>query len=239
MSSIVQHPINNSAGMVIRHAFEKCSREQCVQLGMVCWSLWNRRNKWVWEKINGSAFGVIAAAFNLLRDWRVAQVMVINGRKVVGARQWEKPGAGWVKVNVDATIFQDSSIGCGAVIRDQHGVFLAARCKKIEGVWRPREAEAIALKEDLSWIIELQYKECMFETDSRTLVQACKRDPDESFFGTIVGDCIHLLKHINLVLIQFAFRSANSVAHVLARAAYSMSDPPSFLSYVLELDVIV
>lgn len=41
---------------------------------------------------------------------------------------------------MDAAIFQVSSIGHGVVIRDRHGVFLAARCKKIEGVWRPREA---------------------------------------------------------------------------------------------------
>ncbi|KAL8145163.1 hypothetical protein AgCh_003389 [Apium graveolens] len=204
-----------------------------------------RRNKWVWEKINGYAFGVKAAASNLLRDWREAQITVIKDQKVAGARQWERPDAGWIKVNVDAAIFQDNSIGCGEVIRDHQGVFLAARCKKVDRVWRPREAEAISLKEALSWIVELQYKECIFETDSRTPVQAFNKDPEESFSGTIMGDCTHLLKHINSVLIQFAFRSTNRVAHTLAKAAYSMSDneewfvtPPSFISHVLELDVI-
>ncbi|KAL8100422.1 hypothetical protein AgCh_032618 [Apium graveolens] len=33
-----------------------------------------RRNKWVWEKVNGSAFGVKASAMNLLHEWREAQV---------------------------------------------------------------------------------------------------------------------------------------------------------------------
>lgn len=245
MSSIVQQLITDSAGMVIRHVFNNCSREQCVQMGMVCWSLWNRRNQWVWNKVNGSAFGVKAAALNLLRDWREAQVTEMNVRKPTGARQWEKPEAGWVKVNVDAATFRDKSVGWGAVIRDHNGAFLATICKKVEGAWRPREAEAMAIKEALSWIIKLQYQKCIVETDARTLVQACKRDPEESFFGTIVGDCTRLLKHINEVLIQFAFRSANSVAHNLARAAYSMSDngewfvtPPEFLSHVLELDII-
>ncbi|XP_074333675.1 putative ribonuclease H protein At1g65750 isoform X1 [Apium graveolens] len=237
--SSVQYSVNNSAGMVIRHMFENCSREQCVQVGMVCWSLWNRRNKWVWEKINGSAFGVKAAANNLLRDWREAQITVEKDQKAAGARQWENPDAGWIKVNVDAAIFQDNSIGCGAVIRDHQGVFLAARCKKVDGVWRPREAEAIALKEALSWIMELQYKECIFETDSKTLVQACNREPEESFFGTIVGDCTHLLKHINSVLIRFVFRSANRVARTVAKSAYSMSDNgESGLSLLLVLSLM-
>ncbi|XP_074374105.1 uncharacterized protein LOC141714486 [Apium graveolens] len=138
-------------------------------------------------------------------------------------RKWEKPNEGWIKVNVDAAVFQDS-IGCGAVIRDAQGVFMGAFCKKVEGAWRPREAEAIALKEALSWIAELGYGSCVFETDSKELMQACKKAPGESHFGTIVGDCLHLLKHINQVLVQFAFRSANSVAHELARATHSMSD---------------
>lgn len=170
MASTVQHQSSDSAGMVIRNVFDKYLREQGVHIGMVCWSLWSRRNKWVWEKINGSAFGVVAAAFNLLRDWRESQVKVVNGRKVAGARQWEKSETGWTKVNMDAAIFQDSSIGCGTVIRDAQGMFLAARCIKIKGSWKPREAEAIVLKEALSWIIELQYKHCVFELDSRTVV---------------------------------------------------------------------
>ncbi|XP_074346112.1 uncharacterized protein LOC141684874 [Apium graveolens] len=150
--------------------------------------------------------------------------MVVNGRTVERDKRWKKPEEGWIKVNVDAMIFQENGIGCAAVIRDARGEFPASRCKKIAGVWRPKEAEAIAFKEALSWIIELQHKNCVFETDSRVLVQACNRAPDNSYFGTIVGDCIQLLKHINPVLFQFAFRSANSVAHTLARATYSMSD---------------
>lgn len=121
--------------------------------------------------------------------------------------------------------------------------FLGARCRKIEGVWNPREAEAIALKEALSWIMALQYDMCVFETDSKMLVHACTGDRDESMFGTIVDDCVQLQKHINQVLIQFAFRSANRVAHELARVTCSMSDtgewyitPPDFITHVLAID---
>ncbi|KAL1827804.1 hypothetical protein ACET3Z_006216 [Daucus carota] len=97
MSMMVQHSPHDSAFMVIRRVFDECSREQCVQMGMLCWGLWNRRNKWVWERANGSAFGVMAAASNLLRDWREAQLSSTNDRQEVGAREWEKPNAGWVK----------------------------------------------------------------------------------------------------------------------------------------------
>ncbi|KAL8128281.1 hypothetical protein AgCh_015020 [Apium graveolens] len=153
------------------------------------------RNNWVWEKANGSAFGVRASAMNLLQDWREAHE---NGRKAstrvaTGVRIWSRPPEGWVKINVDAAIFQDGSIGI----------------------------------------------------DSKSLVAACNGKPGEAYFGTIVLDCIHIMEHIDHVLVDFAYRSANTVAHELTKATYSMSDvgewhvtPPDFISHFLQLDNI-
>lgn len=168
-----------------------------------------------------------------------------SGQQVAAARHREKPNAGWLKINVDASVFQDGNIGCGAVVRDAQGQFRAAMSKKVEGKWSPREAEAIAFKEALSWIIKLRYGNCVFETDSKTLVQACNGASGDSFFGTIVDDCTYLLKHINHVLVRFGFRYANRVTHELARVTNFMSDsgewlvtPPSFISHVLDRDMI-
>lgn len=55
---------------VLRKVFQMYSREQCVQIGILCWSLWNRCNKWVWDKVNSLVFGVQAASMNLLHDWK-------------------------------------------------------------------------------------------------------------------------------------------------------------------------
>lgn len=53
------------------------------------------------------------------------------------------------------------------------------------------------------------------------------------------------MKHINSVLVNFAYRSANTLAHVLIQATCSMTDmgkwyatPPSFLVRALELDLV-
>lgn len=93
MNSLVQYSTQDAAFMVLRNAFDRCTKEQCVFIGMLCWSIWNRRNKWVWEKANGSVFGVRAAATNLLKDWQEAQVRVTgrNSQENVGARLWSKP----------------------------------------------------------------------------------------------------------------------------------------------------
>ena len=92
---------------------------------MLCWSIWNRRNKWVWDKANGSIFGVRAAPNNLLHNWQEAQVCGLNSNSqgTVSARRWQKPPDGWVIVNVDAAIFQNGSIGLGCVIRTHRDNF--------------------------------------------------------------------------------------------------------------------
>lgn len=194
LAHVLQSIQQSTAFMVLLTAFETCTREQCVRIGMTSWSLWNRRNKWFWDRVNGTAFGVKAATQNLIQEWRQAQESNQNSRVQIeqGDRVWAKPDADWLKVNIDAAIFQDGSIGVGSVIRDSNGIFVGARSCKLAGAWSPREAEAISMKEVSSWIIKNAYKKCVIETDSKCLVTTCKGTPGEAFFGTLVSYCVHL-----------------------------------------------
>lgn len=63
---------------VFVRVFHAINRDQCALIGMVCWILWNHRNKWVWERANSSAFGVKATALNLLADWRRAHEAIVR-----------------------------------------------------------------------------------------------------------------------------------------------------------------
>lgn len=108
------------------------------------------------------------------------------------------------------------------------------------GLIPPREAEALCLKEALSWLKDKNFKKCIFETDSQTLARACKGVGGRSYFDTIVRDCVELFKHFDEMLVCFAHRSANGVTHALAREAHSMSDSqewhidiPEFLYHVI------
>lgn len=247
LQHLVQISVHDMAVDVIREAFSTGTTSQCVLIAMTCWSIWNRRNKWLWERVNGSVFGVQAAANNLLHDWQEAQaVRRANVAQVsVGGRKWKKPPLGWWTVNVDVAVFTNRSIGVACVIRDSQGLFKSARCRTLDGAWQAREAEAISLKEALTWVKELQLSHCIFQSDSKLLVNACKGMTGEAYFDTIVRDCVFLLKHINQVQLEFVYRSANSVAHCLAKATHSVSGlmewhvtPPDFLSDVLQADII-
>lgn len=50
----------------------------------------------------------------------------------------------------------------------------------------------------------------MFESDAKLLVDT---------INTIVEDCSKFFKHYNEVLVRYVHKSANNVAHALARAA--------------------
>lgn len=132
---------------------------------------------------------------------------------------------GWVKINTDAACqSQTGEIGVTCVIRDDRGSFLRARSNVIRGNIQAREAEALGLKEALLWVHEWRKQKCIFEMDSKLVVDAIHGVRGSFIFHGIIDDCVKLLKRFEEVLVVFEYRYANNVAHMLARAECSMSD---------------
>lgn len=108
-----------------------------------------------------------------------------------------------------------------------------------------RETEALSLKKAILWIESLGIKQCMFETDSKLLADACNGAQEKSNFHTKVVDCVESFKHFENILVQFVYKSVKGVAHLLARASHSRSDlqewsgsAPEFIADVLCSDMI-
>lgn len=109
-----------------------------------------------------SSFGIKAAATNLLVEWKKAQAEKVSehshARGPMVICKWVKPQQHWVKANIDAALFDDiGCIGMGSVVRDAEGQFLMARSRRREGLVPPREAEALSLKEALSWLKDTNF----------------------------------------------------------------------------------
>lgn len=87
---------NESCHDVFIRVFQTLNREQCAMFGMICWSLWNRRNQWLWNRVNGSAFGVKSVALSLLSEWRRARD-IEKSEKIQATDEslrWSKPPEG-------------------------------------------------------------------------------------------------------------------------------------------------
>ncbi|XP_074352565.1 uncharacterized protein LOC141691704 [Apium graveolens] len=143
-------------------------------------------------------------------EWKQAkqqQAQVgMNGGVSMVIRRWERPVTGWVKVNIDAVLFEDvHSTGMGIVVRDAEGKFLMVVSRQRDGLVSPREAEALCLKEALSWLKDKGLSKCIFETDSQLLARACKGVYGRSYFHSIVSDCVELFKQFSEVLVSFVY----------------------------------
>lgn len=118
---MIQVGLGDTASEILKRCFSVCTREPCVFIAMIGWRILNRRNNWVWNRANGSVFGVLAAACNLLHDWREAQLLATpSGNLELSSvlRKWRKPPDGWVKINCDASGVVNGCIGIGCVIQD-------------------------------------------------------------------------------------------------------------------------
>ncbi|KAM6555296.1 hypothetical protein CsatB_002315 [Cannabis sativa] len=123
------------------------------------------------------------------------------------------------------TVVRNYNYGFGCVARGADGRIIEAISGSRLGVVGPEIAEVIGVKEALSWIKRNGWMEVEIETDALVVVQAVMGSIQmPSQFGFLVQDCRNLLSCINQVSLHFVKRSANRVAHCLARASCYHSD---------------
>lgn len=163
-----------------------------------------------------------------------------------GKPKWTKPKPGWSKLNVDAALDVTSGkMGVGWILRDDQGRFLNAVSCPWNGVFSPKEAEALAIREALSWSKMHNLDYMQIETDSLLTVQGLSHLEFVSSFDLLLADVKDSLSNFAHCSISFVKRSANRTAHLLARESLSMSErmewvfhPPSFICNVLSQDLI-
>lgn len=203
---LVQTTQNDTVMGLLKRVFEVGTQEQAVMVGLLCWALWSRRNKWIWERVNMSIFGIKAMELNLVSDWKRARQTEVLGKTVAPGhcKTWCKPQEGWIKINLDASFYEGAGrIGIGCVVRDDRGCFLRARTNVLPGTTQIREAEAWSLREALERVREWRTNKCIFESDTKLLVDAFHRNRDRSNFDTIVEACSESLTHFEEVSIVF------------------------------------
>ncbi|KAH9777775.1 RNase H domain-containing protein [Citrus sinensis] len=209
----------------LEHIFTRCSEDDCNIAMMICWRIWIHRNDKIWNQKNGSVQQVLNSAGQLLYQWQAAkkQLYFVDAgvqQLAHGAVSWEKPEFGWVKCNVDAAVFASQGrIELGCVIRNSDGGFVAARCVGRHGSFSAREAEALGIREALSWLKEYKLPCVIVKMDCLQVFQALTEGfSGPNGFGLIIEDCRELALVIGEVKFSFVRRSANFAAHSVARA---------------------
>lgn len=202
-------------------------KDEHATIVTLCWNIWKARNNLVWSKIKSSVIGVVASTKQYLADWLNAQNNstkalfqdIVHGDGVV---HWVKPQKDVVKISVDAATFSEfSSFGIGLLARDHEGGIIEGRSERFQGDKRPEWAEAVAIKEALSWVKEKGWTRVVIESDCLAVIQAIRSNVSMiSPFGQVILECRKMIRELNIEMF-FVKRSANMAAHLLARASYS------------------
>ncbi|XP_062080209.1 uncharacterized protein LOC133784961 [Humulus lupulus] len=180
---------------------ENTHAENLLHIPMLCWALWKSRNELIWNQKGAEAPDIVTLARVTLEQWKNAQDRSFD-------------------LSLDRFSF-------ALVARNQEGGLLEARASCIGGLVEPEFAEAIGIREALSWIKDKNWHKVEVESDSLVSIQAI-RSPTVllSYFGRIVHECRQLLLDLihHEMSIKFVKRSANAVAHSLARSTSIISD---------------
>lgn len=160
------------------------------------------------------------------------------------------PARNSVKINTDAALFKDPRrYSYALIVRDYKGDLVEAVSKCSQGRVTPEFAEAISIREALSWTKNAGKENVIVESDCLQVVQLIRNSYSSlSYLGRVVQECRDLMLQCKAknTKLRFVKRSANSVAHYLARYSclvaerkWRMGDVHPEFSYVLCKDLIL
>lgn len=196
--------------------FQQTSQFRRAEILTLCWALWKARNDLVWRQKQSQVNGITAIAMEYLGSWINAQVCSSiarfrNHNQGDGAATWVNPQEYTFKVTVDAATFAENNVfGVGMVARNHSGELVSARSICFNSATSPEMAEAVAMKEALSWIKKEKWTTVTIESDCLVVVQAVRSQaPMISPFGIIIEDCREAIRELNTIQVLFIKRSAN------------------------------
>jgi hypothetical protein len=139
-------------------------------ISVSCWYLW-------WIRRRKTHNEVVPPIYRCKMSILSITANALKASKSAGTREarWSKPKPRHVKLNVDASFFEDRHAGAaGAVLHDFQGNFLAASCVFLPHLTTPLMAEAIEMREGLKLANEMSCTRVQAESDSTEIIDACK-----------------------------------------------------------------
>lgn len=167
---------DNSFDSWLKGMLDRTNKEEHGEVLTLCWIIWQARNQVVWNQKRYEVNVVVFTTKQYLAECSKAQV---NSTKALYRDinqgdvtiSWVKPRKDEVKITVDAAIFTEySKYGIGLLARDDKGEVLQGRSEVYDGAVRPEIAEAIAVKEALSWVQGSHWPKVVEETDCLTVL---------------------------------------------------------------------
>ncbi|XP_074290385.1 uncharacterized protein LOC141617111 [Silene latifolia] len=214
-------------------------------LDIVC-SMWTIRNQRLFEESPPNENVVCSGLVKMVADYYADRVIARCMFNEVGRSAWSPPLAGIIKINTDAYMAGNGSVGLGAVALDKDGRILWMGSRRVGAEWDVEVAEAQSAIFGLDIAREKGLSGIALECDALNLVRAVR---DKDIARTPVGLCVE-----DLCTLLSSFESnncyhvkcgGNTVAHCLTRicervgdAIIIVTDFPQVVISLAEIDLI-
>lgn len=160
-------------------------------------------------------------------------------QRTAGRIHWKAPLPCQYTCNIDMAVLANGSYSLGMIIQDSQEMCCTG-CLTQPSFYDPQLREALDFWKVLSWIKTFSFFPIHMETDCLVVVQALKAEvlSDFSYCSFLIFNCKVPLNELQYVSYEFIRKSANVVAHIIARAVNSILDfewicPPYFLYDIL------
>ncbi|XP_075640306.1 uncharacterized protein LOC142612059 [Castanea sativa] len=189
-----------------------------------CWVIWNQRNLVLHGGSIQDPSWLVRRAENYLKEYRDAQVhlsvWVING-SVQQLIMWKPPSGSIYKINVDATVFSELNVsGFGVMVHIDKGEVMVALSGRGPSVQDSEEVEVLARRRAVEFAMEAGFMEIILEGDNATVMKAIMAlSTNSSRLGFVYEDIYCIGRGLRDFSVSYVRRTANSVAHSLARFA--------------------
>ena len=160
-------------------------------------------------------------------EYREAQTCLIVVLGSPGILQnWKPPPGLLYKLKFDTAIFASKrASGVSVMICNVEGEVMATLLARREVVDDSEKAEVLACRKALEFVVDAGFSELIVEGDNAIVMQAISSThPNLSRLGLIYEDICCLAATLRYVSFSCVRRSANSVAHSLARYASLLND---------------
>ncbi len=195
---------------------------------MVSWSLWYRRNCVRLNKPVETIASLLPRTKELLQEYIEVQEKPVPTQKQAvaqnqaqGTARWKPPEMGWVKINYDGAVFNDTGeAGIGVIIRNSQGAVMASLSQKIPFSHSVEAVEATVARATVQLVLDLGFMEVEVEGDSINIVHALSQtETSYTFYGHIINNAKFTSQSLVSIKFMHVKRDGNKVAYSLAKRA--------------------
>ena len=171
-----------------------------------CWLIWNQRNTVEHGGMIQHPSGLTKRATDYIDEFKDSQVHLAIPVSVGAVQRWSTPSGSVYKVNFDASVLQALIPLAGPSVSTSE------------------EAEVLACRKALELAVDAGFRDVVVEGDNSAVMKAILSSPRArwSRLGHLYEDISCLSVGFRCIKFECVRRSANNVAHMLARFAKSV-----------------